>query len=116
MSLHTTYLGGKSIFASIYNKIHFFLYGILFRNLNYIINSSNALTAGFKQHGVPSNKLKTIYNGVNNQRFKPVSETEKLALQKKTQFTGNRKNHFVCWIKSRAKRYSGFNGKLEIVL
>jgi glycosyltransferase involved in cell wall biosynthesis len=83
MSLHTTYLGGKSIFASIYNKLHFFLYGILFRNLNYIINSSNALTAGFKQHGVPSNKLKTIYNGVNNQRFKPVSETEKLDYRKK---------------------------------
>jgi len=83
MSLHTTYLKGNSVLASIYNKLHHFLYGILFRNLNNIVNSSNALTQGFRRHGVPADKLKTIYNGVNNQRFRPVNETEKTAYRKK---------------------------------
>lgn len=77
MSLHTTYLQGNSWLHRMYNGIHRKLYGILFSNLNAVVNSSNALTEGFKKLHVPDAVLKVIYNGVNSKRFKPVSESEK---------------------------------------
>lgn len=83
MSLHTTYIKGNSSAINLYNTIHRKLYSILFRNLHAIVNSSNALTDGFRKLKVPDSKLKVIYNGVNNQRFKPVNDIEKEAFRNK---------------------------------
>jgi glycosyltransferase involved in cell wall biosynthesis len=83
MSLHTTYLKGNSAPINFYNAIHRSLYSLLFKNLHAIVNSSNALTDSFRRLNIPDSKLKVIYNGVNNQRFKPVSDTEKQAFRER---------------------------------
>ncbi|MCB9252289.1 MAG: glycosyltransferase family 4 protein [Flavobacteriales bacterium] len=89
MSLHTTYLKGNSMFTKLYNTIHYKLYGVLYRNLDYIVNSSSALTDGFRKLKVSESKLVNIYNGVNNKRFKPLGNPEKLQYRKKLDLPEN---------------------------
>jgi len=83
MSLHFTYVKGNSLPIQFYNSIHRKLYSLLFKNIQAVVNSSNALTEGFRKLSVPESKLKVIYNGVNNQRFKPVTKEAKQLFREK---------------------------------
>jgi glycosyltransferase involved in cell wall biosynthesis len=89
MSLHNTYLKGNSAPVKFYNWIHNVLYSVLFRNINGIVNSSQALSQGFADHGVAPSKLKVIYNGVNSKRFKPVDAATKLQFRQKLDLPEN---------------------------
>jgi glycosyltransferase involved in cell wall biosynthesis len=62
---------------------------VLFRNINGIVNSSQALSQGFADHGVAPSKLKVIYNGVNSKRFKPVDAATKLQFRQKLDLPEN---------------------------
>jgi glycosyltransferase involved in cell wall biosynthesis len=49
----------------------------LYRSFTYIVNSTKALEETFLKLGIPKNKLKIIYNGVDTNKFCTVSDVKK---------------------------------------
>jgi glycosyltransferase involved in cell wall biosynthesis len=60
-----------------------FVLHILYRTMNLITCSTQIFKQDFKKIGVPTKKISVIYNGVDIQRFKPVSPAEKSKLRQK---------------------------------
>ena len=66
--------------------VQFFLFLLLNRTynlFNYIVCSTNLLKEDFRNLSVNGKKLNVIYNGVDTNKFKPVSTDEKLQLRQK---------------------------------
>ncbi|MCZ2141565.1 MAG: glycosyltransferase family 4 protein [Bacteroidia bacterium] len=83
MALSQNFISGYGAMGKLYNLLHVMLYGILYRNINGIVTSTDALKSSFTSFNLPSHKLIKIYNGVNVDTFKPVSIDEKLETRKK---------------------------------
>ncbi|MBK8563719.1 MAG: glycosyltransferase family 4 protein [Saprospiraceae bacterium] len=54
-----------------------YFYRLTFKQLDYIVSSSDELLEDFLKLKVPKSKLKTIYNGVDVEKFRPVNYNEK---------------------------------------
>jgi glycosyltransferase involved in cell wall biosynthesis len=61
----------------------FLLLNRTFNLFNFIVCSTNLLKEDFRKLIVNGNKLKVIYNGVDTQKFKPITTDEKLQLRQK---------------------------------
>lgn len=71
----------SSIFNSIIRKIYFISYKILFSNIASIVASSEKLIESFKEFKLPIDQTHVIHNGVDTDRFHPVSFDKKINLK-----------------------------------
>lgn len=70
---------GKNLISVLHNTVFSFLYRhFLLPNLNYIVCSSDKLGIKYLELGVPQKNIVTIFNGVDQEVFHPVSKSDKL--------------------------------------
>lgn len=84
MQFSTVFLKEKTWIHKLYNRSHEWLYrSLLLPLLNAVVCSTEELGSIYAHLGMPSKKVKTIFNGVNTNVFYPVEKQEQAAYRAK---------------------------------
>lgn len=71
----------KGLLGILWNKLHLYLYSILYKNINGVVCSTEALAATLCDYGLLNEKRFIINNGVDTRKFSPVLLEEKYGLR-----------------------------------